>query len=130
MTRAKRAGPRGNLVRCYLADEEFNKIVSFSSAMGITVSELIRRKLIYGGMLDVNPVELLGVFTQIGADLGTIRKEVKNIREALNLPANDLQGDLIERFRINVQEFDAVQECLTKAISMMLAKMDQKEKIR
>lgn len=127
MSQTKRSGRRGNLVRCYLSDHEYSRLLAFVTPMGITISELIRQEIIYGQMLDVNPSALLQVFTQIGADFSRINAQLQNISEALKLsPIDEISEE--QRFceKLTAREFDAVTECLTKAIRMMMIRMDRK----
>lgn len=127
MSQVKRFGRRGNLVRCYLSDYEYSRLLAFVTPMGITVSELIRQEIIYGQMLDVNPAALLQVFTQIGADYSQINAQLQKISETLNLaPIDEINEE--QRFlkKLIAREFEAVTECLTKAIRMMMIRMDRK----
>lgn len=127
MNQLKRSGRRGNLVRCYLSDHEYSRLLAFATPMGITISELIRQEIIYGQMLDVNPAALLQVFTQIGADYSQINAQLQKVSEALKLKPID-EGNEEQRFleKIIAREFEAVTECLTKAIRMMMIRMNRK----
>ncbi|SDD70654.1 hypothetical protein [Pedobacter soli] len=127
MNQIKRSGRRGNLVRCYLSDHEYSRLLAFATPMGITISELIRQEIIYGQMLDVNPAALLQVFTQIGADYSQINAQLQKVSEALKLkPIDEVNEE--QRFlqKIIAREFEAVTECLTKAIRMMMIRMNRK----
>jgi len=127
MNQIKRSGRRGNLVRCYLSDHEYSRLIAFATPMGITISELIRQEIIYGQLLDVNPAALLQVFTQIGADYSQINAQLQKVSETLKLkPIDEINEE--QRFlqKLTASEFDAVTECLTKAIRMMMIRMDRK----
>ncbi len=127
MTRAKRSGRRGNLVRCYLSDHEYSRLIAFVTPIGITISELIRQELIYGATLDVNPSTLLQVFTQIGADLSRIHSQLQKISEELAIvPMDEVKQEQRFRLKLIAQESDAATECLTKAVRMMMIRMDRK----
>jgi len=127
MARTKRSRRRGNLVRCYLSDHEYSRLNAFVMPIGITISELIRREIIYGATLDVNPSTLLQVFTQIGADLSRIHSQLQKISEALALePMDEIKEEQRFQVKLIAQESDAVTECLTKAIRMMMIRMDRK----
>jgi hypothetical protein len=127
MSQTKRFGRRGNPVRCYLSDHEYSRLIAFVTPIGITISELIRREIIYGAMLDVNPATLLQVFTQIGADLSRIHSQLQKISEELAIaPMDEIKEEQRFRLKLIAQESDAATECLTKAIRMMMIRMDRK----
>lgn len=125
----KERGLRPYSVRCYLSDEEYQRFSSFAQALNITTSDLIRRKIIYGSLLDVDPSKLLSVFAGIGKDLAQIRSLLSQLKihpeeENSSLPAPDQQ-----ECGIIIQDYQAAQKSLEQAIKMLIIRMDHKRKM-
>jgi len=130
MAKRKEGGRRANLIRCYLTDGEYSKLLSYSTSMNISVSDLIRAKLLYSGMLDVDPAKLLEVFIQIAKDIARIRSDVSGIYEILGQEKGAVSVEhLLMELRGALMECQADTACLEKAIRMMLIRMDRKEKM-
>jgi len=130
MAKRKEGGRRANLIRCYLTDGEYKRLLSYTTSMNVSVSDLIRAKLIYSGMLDVDPSKLLDVFIQIAKDIARIRSDISGIGETLgrgNTPVS--VGHLVQDLKSFLMEYQADTVCLEKAIRMMLIRMDRKEKM-
>jgi uncharacterized protein YukE len=130
MTKRKEGGRKANLIRCYLTDEEYERFCTFARALNVNASELIRREIIYSGMLHVDPSKQLILFTRIGADLGQIRSELSRVHERLTqMGDQDTWPGLFERFETWDKAYHAAQKSLEQAIRMMLNRLDQKGKM-
>ncbi|TBO42227.1 plasmid mobilization protein [Pedobacter kyonggii] len=125
----KEGGLRSCPVRCYLSDEEYQRFSSFAQALNITTSDLIRRKIIYGSLLDVDPSKLLGVFVQIGKDLAQIRSLLSQLKIYPEERNGSLPAQEPQEYGIIIQDYQAAQKSLEQAIKMLIIRMDHKRKM-
>ncbi|WP_316847083.1 hypothetical protein [Pedobacter psychrodurus] len=129
MAKRKEGGRRANLVRCYLTDGEYTRLMSYTTSLNISVSDLIRAKIVYGGMLDVDPVKLLDVFVQIARDIARISSCISETKDHLSRTKEISIGSPIADACRYMMEYQADITCLEKAIRMLLIRMDRKEKM-
>lgn len=129
MVKRKEGGRRANLVRCYLSDEEYLKLCSISQELNIKLSELVRREIIYGGVLELNPAKLLMLFAQIGTDLGQIRSELGHIAKVVeDFAGNGSVEGWPTRLESCMMDYDGSRRSLEDAIRKLLIRMDKKGK--
>lgn len=68
---------RPHRVKCFLSDEELQRVTTLRQQLGATMSDLIRSRLLHPDMLNINPAKLLLIFSEIGSDLASINAMLK-----------------------------------------------------
>lgn len=64
-------------MKCFLNDEELQKVTALRQQLGTTMADLMRSRLLHPDMLNINPAKLILVFSEIGSDLSSINGMLK-----------------------------------------------------
>jgi hypothetical protein len=127
MAKRKEGGHRANLVRCYLNDNEYRKFRALAAALNLNSSDLIRREVVHGGLIEADPGKLLALFGCIGAELGAIRALLGEIREGSGL-LTGMDSVSLLRLENSMETFHASQESLLRQVRSIMQRLDLKSK--
>ena len=72
---------RHNIVKCCVDDIEMHKLSEHRIQLGITMSDLVRGRLLDSNMLNINPSKLLALLNEIGLDITSINVQLKKYFE-------------------------------------------------
>ena len=108
---SKKKLKRNIIVKCFLSPEEMRKVNSFRLELGCTMSDLIRSRLLHPDMLNINPAELLLIFSEIGSDMASINLAMQkyfelpdeaSLKNAINME-DSIKNYFTQQHKLEVQ---------------------------
>jgi len=72
---------RANMVKGYLDDKEMQMVTKIRLQLGITMSDLLRSRLLDPRLLNINPSKLLTLLNDIGLEIASINIRLKKYFE-------------------------------------------------
>lgn len=72
---------RANMVKGYLDDKEMQMVTKIRLQLGITMSDLLRSRLLDPRLLNINPSKLLTLLNEIGLEITSINIQLKKYFE-------------------------------------------------
>ncbi|MCX3263681.1 hypothetical protein [Pedobacter agri] len=117
----RRSGNRGNLVRCYLSDEELSAINRICSDLGWNKSELLRNRLLHPDMLNINSAKLLSVLSEIGMQMSLLNASIDHQQKGVDYKNGDT-----EKLEALINSYHLQQKKLEQQIRKLLMRIERK----
>lgn len=119
-------GKRTRIIKAKLTDEEFKTLLSIQKASGMNRMELIRKRVLNGGVtVTINTKELLGILDGIGAEMGRAGNNINQLARHANVlnKLGKLSPDLITEFNKLFTAYIRIQQELEKTLRQILRAM-------
>ncbi|RZJ69582.1 MAG: hypothetical protein EOO45_13490 [Flavobacterium sp.] len=117
----RRNGNRGNLIRCYLSDQELSAIDTICNEFGWSKSELIRNRLLHPDVLNIDSSKLLRVFSEIGMQMSQLNATINTQQKSIDFKNCDTQ-----KFEALFLSYQLQQKKLEQQIRKLLMRIERK----
>lgn len=118
----RRSGNRGNLVRCYLSDEELSVVNRICSDLGWNKSELVRNRLLHPDILNINSAKLLLALSEIGMQMSQLNASIDGQQKGIDFKILDSA-----KFETLIISYQLQQKKLEQQIRKLLMRIERKD---
>ncbi|MFC3560187.1 hypothetical protein [Pedobacter jamesrossensis] len=115
---------RANIVKCYLNDKEMQKLTELRLQLGLTMSDLLRSRLLDPRLLNINPSKLMLLLNEIGLDITSINSQLKKYFEDSSAQRENDSSCAIKEI---IERYLSHQQRLELQIRRLLIRIEQRK---
>ncbi|MCA5006137.1 plasmid mobilization protein [Sphingobacterium bovistauri] len=119
------SGKRIHLIKAKLTDAEIILLNNIQRESGLNRTDLIRKRVLSGKVLNMNIAEIIALFDPIGAELGRSGNNINQLARHANMlnRQHKLDSTTVSAFNSLLAEYVQIQGELEKALRQLLRKI-------
>lgn len=119
------SGKRTHIIKAKLTDDEIAVLIRMQQESGLNRTELIRKRVLGGSLVNINTSEIISVFDPIGAELGRAGNNINQLARHANTLSKQhkLDPSIVAIFNTLLTEYIQIQGELEKALRRLLRRL-------